>query len=300
MLMSLKTKSLLAIVIVSALWGTAGVAKPLVRTLDPFTVAFLRFAVATAIILPFFLRERVKYSSLLPHFIPVSIFSSLNVALYYVGLTTSTATSASIVYTATPLVVAIIAHWWLKEQLSAKKLAGIFLGLTGAIMVVAIPALEQGIPISGDARGNLFFAAAVFSWAIYTIGSRRVMTQQGYSPLSVTAVSLIVSCMVFLALMLLFPYPRQWAALTNLGTMALLIYLGLGVTVATFFLYQWIIQRVGATTASVYLYLQTLFAVLFNVVYLQEVLTPWVAVGGAMVLTGVFLATRSTRQKKRW
>lgn len=296
--MSLKTKGLLAIIVVSALWGTAGVAKPLVRTFDPFTVAFLRFAVATVIILPFFLRERVNHRSLLRNLIPVSIFSALNVALYYLGLTTSTATSATIVYTATPLVVAAIAHWWLKEQLTPKKLAGIFLGIAGAIMVVAIPALEQGVPISGDPRGNFFFAAAVFSWAIYTIGSRRVMTQQGYSPLSVTAVSLVVSCVVFLALMLLSPYQRQWIELVNPDTIALLVYLGLGVTVATFFLYQWIIQRVGATTASVYLYLQTLFAVLFNVVYLQEVLTPWVAIGGAMVLTGVFLATRATRQKK--
>ena len=72
--MSTRTKALLAILLATLLWSTAGLSKIVVRTFDPYFAGFLRFFVATLVILPFlpntplFLRDIPFLKSLLSAF----------------------------------------------------------------------------------------------------------------------------------------------------------------------------------------------------------------------------------------
>src|SRR3989338_6374159 len=119
--MSDRTKVLLAIVCASILWATAGTAKILLRSFDPFTAAF-------------------------------------------------------VIYTTFPLIVALAAPKLIGEQVTPKKLAGIILGLVGAVLVTILPVMERGQLSSGDLGGNLFVLIAILCWSGYTITSRSILT----------------------------------------------------------------------------------------------------------------------------
>ncbi|MBI3955657.1 DMT family transporter [Candidatus Gottesmanbacteria bacterium] len=301
--MSNRTKALLAIVAASMLWATAGSAKILVRTFDPFTAAFFRFLVATLIIVPFFLRaQRGKKTSLLP-LVPLGLASTGNIAFYYLALRTTTANAAMMIYNATPLVIALTASRMIGEPVTTMKFVGILLGLVGTTLIALLPALEGGgSSLSGDLTGNLFVVGAVASWTIYTIGSRRMLTTKRATPLDLTTASIVTSSSIFGLLAAISWKPTYTTAMVAPTNIALMIHLGIFVTVATYLLYQWAIKHSSATTASLNQYLQPVIALLFNISFLGERLTTGFALGSIVVLAGVVLATGGPliREIKRW
>lgn len=290
--MSDRTKALVAIVGASTLWATAGAAKVLVRALDPFTAAFFRFFVAALVIVPFFLSsQRKRKISLLP-LLPLGAASTANIALYYLALHTTTANAAMMIYNATPLVIAIAASRMIGEPVSTMKLVGIVLGLVGTTFIALLPAIEGGpSSLSGDLTGNLFVVGAVAAWTIYTIASRRMLQLKRATPLELTTASIATSTLVFGLLTVVSWKPAYGAAILTPMTIMLALHLGIFVTVATYLLYQWAIQHSSATTASLNQYLQPVIAILFNIAFLGERLTPGFVLGSIVVLAGVAIAT---------
>lgn len=289
--MSAKTKALLAICIVSFLWATAGAAKPLVRLLDPYTVAFLRFLIASLVVVPLYIVTKNKHSPSLFGLVPIALMTTANVTLYYVGLETSTANAAAIIYMATPIAIAILSHWVTNETFSARKIAGIALGVCGGLFIALLPLLEKGQMVSGSLPGNLFFILAIGTWAVYSVGSKRAIQKKGYTPVALTTVS-IVSTAVILGIVSLFTWKSSYGAIVLLpGNLFLLFYLAIAVSVVTFLLYQWVLRNSSATIASLYIYLQVIFAVIFNHIFLGEPITPWFLVGGVITIFGVLLAS---------
>ncbi len=65
--MSLRTKAIIVLIVVAMLWGTAGTAKILLKSFDPFTVAFFRFFVASLVIVPFFSGSAAGTNTRLSH-----------------------------------------------------------------------------------------------------------------------------------------------------------------------------------------------------------------------------------------
>lgn len=289
--MSSRMIALIAIVLASLLWSTAGLSKIIVRDFDPFTAGFLRFFVASVVIFPLFLREKNVGKKMFFDLVPVALFLTGNVAFYYIGLKTSTANAAAIIYTAVPLVVALLAPRLIKESVSPTKLVGIMVGLVGVLVIVLLPFIEQGQVVSGEILGNVFFLSAVLVWSLYAIGSRHMINTKQYSPLSVSAISIFTATIIFFPLSLINYQPQYITLLRNPYYLFLFFYLGTAVTVATFVLFQWAIKHSSATTASLNVYIQPFFAVIVNVLFLGEKLTSGFLFGGLLVIAGVFLAT---------
>lgn len=300
--MSDRTKALLAIVGVSLLWSSAGIAKIAIRALDPLTVVFLRFLVASIVILPFFLIEKRKTHIQWRILLPLSLLSGLNAALYYIGLQTSSANAATIVYAGTPLITSLLAKRFIAEETHMKKLFGLFVGLAGVLMIIMLPAIETGQRISGDVRGNLFYLLAVIVWAVYTTGSKKISTSVQQSPIILSSISIFMSCALFAAITGFTWKPYYAQVLIQPSIWLVIVHLGVFVTAITLLLYQWTIKLSSATTASLTTYLQPVFSVVFNMMFLGEQLTAGFILGGIVVITGVAIATGGPliREIRHW
>lgn len=287
----MKTKAILAIFAASLLWGTAGLAKPFVRTFDPFTAAFLRFLVASVFILPFFLKNGGLKKDMVRNVVPLALISALNVAFFYIGIQTSIANSATLIYAGVPLVTSVLAYSFIKEDITRRKFFGIIIGMIGVIYIAVLPKIEHAGQFSGDLKGNVFFLLGVLAWSVYTVGSRHALTTKHYSPLSVTAVSIFTSCAVFFFLSLFSWKDSYIFSLTQPRLLLLILHSGLVVTVATYLLFQWAIKHSSATTASLKQFLEPIFAVTFNFAFLGERLTSGFFAGSLLVFAGIFIAT---------
>jgi drug/metabolite transporter (DMT)-like permease len=171
------------------------------------------------------------------------------------------------------------------------KLLGIGIGLFGALLISLLPVLEKGSQINGDILGNLFIFFAMVFWAIYTIGSQHAI-RRGYSPITITSMSLFVSAFIFCIITLLTYHGNLLISFSRPDTLLLLLHLSLLVTVATYLLYQWAIKHSSGTTASLNIYLQPVFGLGINALLLGERVTTGLLIGSTFVILGVVLATK--------
>lgn len=282
------------IVIASIFWATSGtVAKLLFGTFDPFAIAFFRTATASLFLLPLFWKMNThKFTRLMRDVLPVALAFTINFLFFYVGVSKTTANAAAIIYVGTPLIAALIAHFFIGERTTRQKTAGIFVGLVGSILILVLPAFEKGKGISGDLGGNIYIALATVSWALYTVGSRRLSTQKQYSPIIITSISTFICALTFLAIVISMPHKTN-ILLSFLTPHNLLwfVYLAFFVTVVTNYLFQWAIKHSSTLMATLTHYLQPVFAFIFNSLLLGEQLTPGMIAGSIIIMVGVFLAT---------
>jgi len=291
--MSSRSRAFVAILIASVLWGTAGVAaKTLVHDVNPFVASFYRFLIASILILPFFLREhkpRLVWQDLLP----LSILGAMNVPLFYLGIKTTTANSATLIYTATPLATALFSSLLIQEIHSRRKLLGIFIGLVGAVFIILLPVIEKGSIVTGDLTGNLIIVGAMLSWTLYTVGSRHIHTHDTYSPLTVTSIYFFTTTLLSLLLSILTKQQFFPSALFSPMYVFTLFYSGIFITLITYFLFQWAIKRISVTTASLKQYIEPIVGVSLNTMLLGEKISTGFIIGSFLVVLGVTIATGS-------
>lgn len=299
--MSSRTKALIAIILAALLWSTAGLSKIVVRELDPYVAAFLRLFVAAIVILPFFLREKVNRKHIVRDLVPLSLLATGNILFYYMGLSTSTANAATLIYAGAPMLTAILAHYFINERLNKQKVLGILIGFVGILFIAVLPILTRGETV-GTLSGNIFFVFAIIVWSLYTIGSRRAIADKGYSPLTVTGVFFFTASVVFAVVNVFTFQTRYIGIIAQPSTLLLVLLLGIIVTVLTYLLFQWAVKHSSATTASLQNYIGPIFSILVNVTFLKETITPAFLIGTALVLTGVVITSGSglLQEVKDW
>ena len=240
--------------------------------------------------LPFVRKIRIT-KQVLNDLVPVALYGAANIFFFSLGIRMTTANATAILYTTTPLLVAIIAHKTIQENVSSQKAIGILLGFIGVLMIAFAPPLHAGRLVEGDVLGNTLIAAGVLMWSLFAIRSRFVISK-GYTPLTITYIFFITTTIIFLVLSM--PYMNQvQLAFLNINYLFLFFYFGIAVTVVTYVLQQWVVQQTSATTASLTNYIQVISAIILNAIFLHEKVTLLFIVASIFVVFGVFMATNA-------
>lgn len=278
-----------SLVLTMLFWGGTFIAgRVLAEDVAPANSAFIRFAIATIAL--FFLAlladgkiplpPRKKWLPLL--FLGLTGVFSYNV-LFFSGLQHISAGRASLIIALNPLVISVLAFFFLKESLNFKQFGGIVLSLCGAVIVISNGHPEDLLS-SSFGPGEMALLGCVLSWSAYSLIGRSVLTD--LSPLaSVFYSSLIGTLLLFLP-----------AAANNLvgviGSISFtswmsLLYLGFFGTALGFSLYYRSIKKIGATRSGIFINLVPLFSILLSWALLGETIKPIVIVGGLILLCGV-------------
>lgn len=296
--MSLRNKGLLAIFFSALLWASAGsVSKTLFMEAPPFVAATHRFILASFIILPFFLRTH-KPKKFLQNLLPLGLYNAGNILFYYSGLSLTTANTAIILGTAVPITVALLSPFFIKEPIAKNKLIGIFIGLVGALCIVLLPMIEKGTVAAGSVLGNLLLVGSLFSWSLYIIYSRRILSHSAYSPILSTSINIFTVTTIAAIASVISRQTLISPALFVPSYLAVLLFASVGITIVTFFLFQWGIQHVSASTASLKEYIQLVIGVAINAIVLGERLSITYLIGSILIILGVLFATGNRLPKK--
>lgn len=264
----------------------------------PFSLAFWRWAIAFAILLPVGWRGLVAHRHVLRAEIGALLWLALLGmwicgAVVYIGLKDTTATNAALIYTASPVLIILFERLRGNQHLSVIQAAGIAIALAGVLTII----------LKGDAGalaslslnpGDLWIAFGAFSWSIYSIVSRRPAIR------SLPTMSLMVAVTCLGALMLA-PFavwesvehgipaePRAWASIFGVALLA---------SVLAFTAYQKGVKIVGPGRTSLFLYLNPVYAAALAALFLGERIHGHHLVGAALIFAGVALATRAGSPK---
>ncbi len=131
-----------AMLIANVLWGgMAPVSKAVLLTglVDSISLSTFRMLGAAFLfwIASFFMREEhVNHKDLMKLFFAALFGIILNQGPFIWGVSMTSPIDASIVTTTTPIITMIIAAIYLKEPITGKKVLGIFIGATGAMLLI--------------------------------------------------------------------------------------------------------------------------------------------------------------------
>jgi drug/metabolite transporter (DMT)-like permease len=188
-----------------------------------------------------------------------------------------------------PLNVALLApRFDPAERATGIRLVGLLVGFAGVVIVVSRGDLARlGSGSVGDGEALMF--AAVVSWALYTIGGRKVMG--GLSPLAATTYAALWGTLS-LALLAAPRLGDLSAAQFDWRVILSLLYLGVLGTAVAFVWYYMSVKKLGASVTSVFNNLVPVFGVAISVVLLGEPLLMSMLVGGAVTIVGVMMVSR--------
>ncbi|PSN10072.1 EamA family transporter [filamentous cyanobacterium CCT1] len=284
----------LKLLMTMALWGGTFIAGRLVvQDMGAFSAAFCRFAIASLALL--ILTHTLEGALPCPPrklWLPIALLGLTGIFAYNVfffsGLKTVEAGRAALIIALNPVAIALGAALWLKDPLSRTRLAGIGLSLLGAAVVIS-----DGNPVKllrGDVGlGELFMLGCVLSWMSYTLLGKAVMAE--LSPFAATTYACLSG-----ALMLLGPALGEGLvgaiATATVTTWVGLLYLGVLGSAVGFSWYYDGLRQLGPARAGVFINLVPVFAIALAALFLNEIPTSSLLLGGSLVIAGVVLTNR--------
>jgi drug/metabolite transporter (DMT)-like permease len=204
-----------------------------------------------------------------------------------VGTRFTTSGTAALVVALAPALTLVLAAAIGLERVTSRRVAGLAVAFAGVAVVVLLGA--GGELSFANAKGPLIVLAAPVSFALYNVLLQPLLERYGL--LALTAASSLVGTLGLLP----FVRPSTADAVTGVsaGDAALVLYLGLACTLLGYVAWNVGLRGLGSTSAVMYAYAIPVLAVAFGAVLLDEPVTIWLAVGGALVLAGVALAQRA-------
>jgi drug/metabolite transporter (DMT)-like permease len=203
------------------------------------------------------------------------------------GLTMTSATNTAWIITVTPLALAVLSFFFLRERLGPGGMTGIAVATVGIVLLVSRgrPADLQWLRSTGD----WLALTSAFTWAAYTVVTRDLVRRR--HPLAVTSAVLFISSLCIAIPFVMSADVTRLATLSVRGIVAVLYLAIFGLVVGQWF-WQVGVAKLGATRAGLYLYLEPLSTLGLAVPMLGEPFTGAMAAGAGLVLVGVFLGQR--------
>lgn len=287
----------LKLVMVAALWGGTFIAgRILTQSLPLMTAAFSRFFIASILLiivavkmegkLPRLNREQILLTAVLG-FTGVFLYN----ICFFGALARIPAGRTSLFVSLTPIVTAILAAIIFSERLGLRRWMGIAVALLGAIVVITRGDLIGGITDISQSLGlgELMMLGAVFSWAAYTLISRKVLGT--LSPIIATTYGTLWG-FLFLSIGAIGEFKEiNWMHL-DWRVWSSVFYLGAFGTVLAFIWYYQGIQAVGPSRTAIFTNLVPAFGVLFSALLLGEPILISMVVGGLIAVVGVSLVNK--------
>lgn len=243
--------------------------------------AFYRMAIALSIILPYVLftkqLEIPDRRTLLLTVICGICFGS-DVAVWNIAIQESTATQASFLTNLSPVWVGIGTFFFLKPKPSINFWIGTLIALLGMVTLV-------GFKFFAHLSFNIGFSFGVLSgvfYAIYILISKEVLAKT--SVVNFMTLSLISSS--FFLGILSYALGEPFNGFSNIGWFVLVIQ-GLVCQLLAWLSISYSTQHMRATRVSLCLLAQAILAAILAWIFLNELITPQMILGGIILLFGI-------------
>lgn len=283
----------LLLCIAALFWaGNAIVGRLAAGHIPPVTLAFLRWALAFLVTLPFAWKHLVRdwpairASFGIMVFISVTGISTFN-TLQYWALEYTQALNVLLLQSTAPLIVAVWSLILLGIKLTWAQAGGIVLSLIGVFIILlhGDPTALASIQFN---KGDLLFLIAMVAFALYSVLTLKRPAIHGLSFATFTF-GCGAACLIPLWIWELLTRPAMQISLPNLLA---LLYVAIFPSTLAYICFNRGVRLIGANRAAPFFHMVPVFGTAMAMVFLGERPQLFHVIGFALVLTGVFVASR--------
>jgi drug/metabolite transporter (DMT)-like permease len=272
--------------------GNAIVGRLAAGHIPPVTLSFLRWGIAFFIILPFAWKHLKRdWSAIRGQLGTMIVLSVTGIGafntLQYWALEHTQALNTLLLQSAGPLFVAVWSLILLGVRLTLAQAGGIALSLTGVLVILLHGDLTALNSIQFN-RGDVIFTVAMVIFGFYSVLSLKRPKIHGLSFVAFTF-GCGASCLIPLWIWELLTRPVMQLDVANLLS---LFYVAVFPSALAYLCFNRGVQLIGANRASMFFHVVPVFGSVMAIVFLGEHPQLFHLIGFALVLTGVFIASR--------
>jgi len=215
------------------------------------------------------------------------VFFAFDLLFFNSAVLRTSAATAVLLGNNAPIFVGLATWFVFRKPPRAAFWNGLGLALAGCAFIVIADAWHRGAVLRGDAVGDLLALTAAVFWAAYMVSTERARTQM--DTLTFNTVAVAASVLTLLAVCLVMHVPltgysaRTWTALLALALVS---------QVAAYYALVYALGHLPATVTSVSILAQVPLTAVLAAAFLGESLSAAQFVGGAIVLTGIYVVTK--------
>ena len=208
---------------------------------------------------------------------------SVNQLFFFSGLKYTTPIHASLIMTLGPAIVLVCAFFLLGELITWKKLIGILIGGTGAILLILKGHTLSYFP--NQLFGDVLVFVNILSFSLYLVIVKPLVAK--YDTLQV------MKWIFTIGLFIVIPFGGGELLRTKWSTFTPLVWFSVGyvllfATCLTYGLNAYALRIVSPAIVSIYIYLQPLVATTISIYFGIEYLNFYNVLAGLMIFLGVF------------
>ncbi|WP_179954248.1 DMT family transporter [Denitrobaculum tricleocarpae] len=261
--------------------------------IPPVALAFWRWAVTFLLLSPITLAVLWRHRDALRRdWLDLLVLGALGMgvcgAFVYIGADSTTATNIGLIYAASPILIVVFARLFYGESLSMRQGLGVAICLLGVLAIIC----------KGDPRillellfvvGDLWITAAAIAWAVYSLLLRH---RNSELPMIARFAAITAGGLIILLPFYIGEMAAGDLVTWNGTTIVTILFLALVPSCGAYLSYAKIQRTLGAGPTSLLMYLVPLYNGVLAFLLLGETLEIYHLVGAAMVLPGIYLATR--------
>ena len=288
------TVPILKVLFAVLVWGASFIAtKIALREVSPATVIWSRFAIGL-LIMSFAVAYRKEFARVpLRELAYFSLLGFLGVAFHQwlqsTGLVTAQATTTAWIITTTPVFIAILGWFVLRERLGWMQVSGILLAALGVLLIVSKGDWKLVLQGNFGTFGDFLVAASAANWAVFSVLSRRSLKEY---PASLLLFYVMLTGWILLNILFVRAKGyKEFELLTVRGWFAI-GFLGVFCSGIAYVFWYDALKSLPASQVGAFLYLEPLITMVVAAVMLKEQLLLPMFIGGAVIVLGVWMVNR--------
>lgn len=262
--------------------------------IKPFGFVLLRVIGATILfwILSLFVpKEKIERKDYLKLMVASLFGVVINMLFFFKGLEYTSPIHASSIMTIIPIIILVLSAYILKEKVTTLKIAGVILGLAGALVLTLYgksSRVGDNIPL-----GNLLVFLNAVSYSIYIILIKKLTAK--YHPFT------FIKWLFLFGLIILTPFGYselqdvQWHTFTPYTTFSVL-FVVIGATFGTYLLNPLALNKLKASTVGIFIYLQPAIAALFALAMGADFIDTIKITAMIIIFLGVYLVIKKPKK----
>ncbi|MCX8153261.1 MAG: DMT family transporter [Candidatus Bathyarchaeota archaeon] len=282
----IKKKAVLFTVLAGFLWGTSFPAIKIgLQYMDTYTFVFLRFLVASLIMLSVMLLTKNLSFNKKRLLLALGLVNGVAYLLQYIGMVYASASASSLYVNLTVVWVALLSPVVLKERLSRRKVASVLVSFIGVVMMTSN--LDFASLGTATTLSDFLVIGAGFFWAIFIIYNKPLIQESSNLTQSMTWL------VIFTMLPLLPAASVSAASISYLPATAWLaiVYTAVFCWVIPYYLWLKGLKHISPVTSAVVLLTEIIVATVISLLFLGEAFTVASGIGTILIIIAILLAS---------
>ncbi|MBO4226978.1 DMT family transporter [Bradyrhizobium neotropicale] len=275
--------------------GNAIVGRLAAGHIAPVTLSFLRWSLAFLLVLPWAwphlkqdwpaIRARLGLMVLLS-LTGIGVFNTMQ----YWALEYTQALNTLLLQSAAPLIIAVWSLVLLGVRLTVAQAFGVLLSLAGVLVIILHGDLTALSKVEFN-KGDLIFLAGLTMFGIYSVLSLKRPEIHGLSFVAFTF-GCGAACLIPFLIWELLARPVMQL---NVGNVLSLIYVAVFPSTLAYLCFNRGVQLIGANRTAPFFHVVPVFGTVLSIIFLGEHPQLFHFIGFALVLSGVFVASRKPK-----